>query len=155
MSSVISVSSVCMLVMDIHVYGIDLVSVIFRSAFAHDTQAPPQASWFEGPSRSPLVFVQSKVNSVRYIAQVVNPMILSFLRQEDGVLFNRTTHIHIRLLRRKVQQLPWPARSPNLSLIEHIGLWDMMKKEVTLSPEPLPNCENGYKTRCVGQSIAG
>ena len=41
---------------------IDLVSVIFRSAFAHDTQAPPQASWcgeaISYNSRSHLVFLQ-------------------------------------------------------------------------------------------------
>ena len=35
---------------------------------------------------------------------------------------------------RVVQLLPWPGRSPDLSLIEHV--WDMMKQELTLSPEP-------------------
>ena len=44
LSSVMRVGSVCMRVMDVHVYGVDLVNVIFRSAFAHDTLAPPQAS---------------------------------------------------------------------------------------------------------------
>ena len=44
LSSVMRVGSVCMRVMDVHVYGVDLVSVIFRSAFAHDTQAAPRAS---------------------------------------------------------------------------------------------------------------
>ena len=48
LSSVMRVGSVCMRVMDIHVYGEDLVSVIFRSSYAHDTQAPPQASWCGG-----------------------------------------------------------------------------------------------------------
>ena len=38
-------------------------------------------------SRSYLVFLQGKVNSARYIAQVVNPVLLSFLRQEGDVLF--------------------------------------------------------------------
>ena len=33
-----------------------------------------------------------------------------------------------------VQQLPWPARSPDLLPVEHV--WDMMKPELTLSPEP-------------------
>ena len=33
-----------------------------------------------------------------------------------------------------VQQLPWPARSPDLSPIECVC--DMMKRELTLSPEP-------------------
>ena len=46
---VMRVGSVYMQVMDIHVYGIDLASIIFRSAFAHNTQAPPQASWCGGP----------------------------------------------------------------------------------------------------------
>ena len=36
--------AVCMRVMDIHVYGVDPMSVIFRTTFAHDTLAPPQAS---------------------------------------------------------------------------------------------------------------
>ena len=37
-----------MRVMDVHVYGLDLVGVIFRSAFAHYTQASPQVSWCVG-----------------------------------------------------------------------------------------------------------
>ena len=48
--SVMRVGSVCNRVMDAHVYGVDLVSVIFRSAFVYDTQVPPQASWCWGPS---------------------------------------------------------------------------------------------------------
>ena len=35
---------------------------------------------------------------------------------------------------RGVQQLPWPARSSDRAPIEHV--WDMMKRELTLSPEP-------------------
>ena len=34
----------------------------------------------------------------------------------------------------RVQELLWPVRSPILSSIEHV--WDMVKQEVTLSPEP-------------------
>ena len=48
LSSVMIVGSICMGMMDVHVYGVDLVSVIFRSAFSEDTQVPPQASWYEG-----------------------------------------------------------------------------------------------------------
>ena len=44
-SSVMRVGSVCVRRIDVHLYGVDLVSVIFRSAFAHDRQAPSQASW--------------------------------------------------------------------------------------------------------------
>ena len=48
LSSVMRVGSVCMGVMDLHKYGVDLVSVIFRSAFAHDTEAPSHISWCRG-----------------------------------------------------------------------------------------------------------
>ena len=55
LSSVMRVGSVCKRVMDEHVYGIDLVSVIFQSAFAHETQAAPQASWYGGAHQLQLV----------------------------------------------------------------------------------------------------
>ena len=63
LSSVMRVGSVCMQVMDIHVYGIDLVNIIFWRAFAHDTQ-PHLRSHGVGAmsynSRSDLVFLQGK-----------------------------------------------------------------------------------------------
>ena len=40
-------------------------------------------------SRSHLLFLQGKVNSARYIARVVNPVLLPFLRQEGDVLFQQ------------------------------------------------------------------
>ena len=35
------------------------------------------------------MFLQGKVNSARYIAQVVNPVLLPFIRQEGDVLFQQ------------------------------------------------------------------
>ena len=35
---------------------------------------------------------------------------------------------------RGVQQLPFPARSPDLLPVEHV--WDVIKRELALSPEP-------------------
>ena len=85
--------------------GIGLMNVIFQSAFAHDT-GPTSGFMVWGMisynSWPYLVFMQSKVNSALYIAQVVNPMLLPFLQQEGDVLFSRTTQIHIWLLRCKV-----------------------------------------------------
>ena len=104
--------------MDVHVYSIDLVSIIFWSAFAHDTQVQPQASWCGGHQLQLLV---------------------TFLQQKDDVLFlqdNAPPHMAavMQLDLRGVQQLPQPARTPDLSPIEHV--WDMMNQELTLSPEP-------------------
>ena len=90
-------------------------------------------------SRSLLVFLRgTKQNSARYIAHVVNPVLLSFLRQEGDVLFqqdNVRPHTAAATQRalRGVQQLSWPARSPDLSPIELV--WDMMKRELILSPK--------------------
>ena len=40
-------------------------------------------------SQSHLVFLQGRVNSARYIAHVVNPVLLSFLQQAGDVLFQQ------------------------------------------------------------------
>ena len=44
-------------------------------------------------SWSHLMFLQGKVNSARYIEQVVNPVLLSFLLQEGDVLFQQDNAI--------------------------------------------------------------
>ena len=79
---------------------------------------------------SHLVFLQDKVNSVRYIAQVVNPMLLSFLQQEGDVLFQQdNTRPHTAAATQRalcgIQQLSWPARSSDLLPI--VQVQDMMK----------------------------
>ena len=80
LSSVMRVGSVYMRVMDLHVYGSDLVNLIFRSTFAHDTQAPLQASRCGGGIvynwQSHFVFLQGKVKIYRYIAHDVNSVLL-------------------------------------------------------------------------------
>ena len=65
-------------------------------------------------SRSHLVFLQGKVNSAYYIAQVVNPVLLAFLLQEGDVLFQRDNARSFKAAAtqralRGVKVLPWPA----------------------------------------------
>ena len=64
LSSVMGISSVCMQVINVHMYGIDLVSITFWSAFTRDTQAPPQDFMVQEAisynSRLHLVFLQGK-----------------------------------------------------------------------------------------------
>ena len=77
--------------MDIQVYGVDLVRIIFRSAFAHGTQASLQlhgVGAISYNSRPHLVLLQGKGNSARYIAQVIS-VLLPFLREEGDVLFQQ------------------------------------------------------------------
>ena len=123
--------------------GVDLVSVFFRSAFTHDTQAQPQASFWGGisyNSRSDLLSLHDKVISARYIAQIVNPVLLPLIRQEGDSLFQQDnarphTAAATKHALRGAQKLPRPVTIPGLSLTE--DLWYMMKKELTLSPEPM------------------
>ena len=71
-----------------------------------------------------------RVNSARYIAHVINPVLLSFLRQEGDVLFSRTTHVHTQRALRGAQQLPWPARSPDVSWWQRVqDAWDNLSQD--------------------------
>ena len=116
-----------MRVIDIHVNGVDLVIVIFRSAFAHNTQTLPQASWNEEAicynSLSHLVFLQGEVNSARYIAQVVNPVNCHFFDVISCAFQHYNAHPHTAAATQRIfrgVQLPWTARSPDLSPIEYV-----------------------------------
>ena len=111
-----------MRVMYVHEYDVDLVSAIVRSAFAHDT-GPTSGFMVWGTisynSRLHLVFLQDKINTASYIAQVVNPVLLPYLRQEGDVLFQQdNAHPHsgaaTQRALRGVQQLLWPTRIPRL-----------------------------------------
>ena len=65
------------------------------------------------------LFLKGEVNSARYIAWVVNPVLLSFLQQEGDVLFQQgnvrphTAASTQRAIRRV--QLPWLGRLPDLA----------------------------------------
>ena len=86
-----------------------------------------------------MIFLQGKVNRTRYIAQVGNPVLLIYIRQEGEVLFQQDnariqTAAATQRALRGIKQLPWPATTTDLSAIEHV--WDIMKWDLTLSPEP-------------------
>ena len=72
-----------------------------------------------------LVFLQGKVNSAHYITQVVNPILRSFLQQDGDVLFLQdNTCLHAAAVTQHaicgIRQLPWQARTPDLSPIEDV-----------------------------------
>ena len=85
-------------------YNIDLVSVIFRTSFAHDTRPHLRlhgVGAISYNSRPHMVFLQGKVKSARYITQV-NFVYYHFFGRKVMCFFRRTTHVHIQLLRRNV-----------------------------------------------------
>ena len=124
---------------DVRVYGIDLVSVIFRSVYAHDTQAPPQASWCERSSVTTRGhiwrFCKVKKTVIGTLHRLLSPCYCQFFARKVICFFTRT-HSAVTTQRalRGVQQLSWPARSLDFSPIERV--WDMMKRELNFSPDP-------------------
>ena len=133
------IGSVCVRLMDVHMYGVDRMSIVFGSAFSHDTQPHLRlhgVGAISYNSGSHLMFLQGKVNNPRYIAQVVNPKLLPFIWQVGDVHLqqdNACPHMAamMQCAHRGIQQLPWPARSPDLLSIERV--WDMIKRELTFS----------------------
>ena len=78
-------------------------------------------------SGSPLVFIPGSLNARRYVDVVLQPVLLPYIQTLPGATFqqdNAPPHI-ARISTRFMEEndinvLPWPARSPDLSPIEHV-----------------------------------
>ncbi|GFU30301.1 DDE_3 domain-containing protein [Trichonephila clavipes] len=74
----------------------------------------------------------------RYVDDILLPHVGPFLNGHPGVIFQQDnarphkTRISQDFLRH-FQTLPWPARSPNLSPVEHV--WDKLKRQ-------MPSCHS-------------
>ena len=84
-------------------------------------------------SRSPLVILRTTLTAQRYVDEILRPFALPFMARHSGAIFqqdNATPHtarISVDCLR-AVDTVPWPARSPDLSPIEHV--WDMLGRQI-------------------------
>ncbi|GFX19008.1 transposable element Tcb2 transposase [Trichonephila clavipes] len=84
-------------------------------------------------ARSPLIFVRSTITAQRYVQDILQQHVLPLMRRLPGAIFQQdnaqpnTTRVSQDCLR-TVTTLRWPARSPNLSPIEHI--WDHLGRRV-------------------------
>ena len=79
--------------------------------------------------RSRLLRIEGNLNSNRYIRKVLQPEILPLLQgtphaifQQDNVRTHVSRIVQTFFQRRRVSPLPWPARLPDMSPIEHV--WD-------------------------------
>ena len=77
--------------------------------------------------RSRLVHIEGNLNSDSYIWEVVEPKVLPHLRHIPGAVFQQdNTPAHVSqtaqafFSAQQVTLLPWPAYSPDTSLIEHV-----------------------------------
>ncbi|GBN73540.1 hypothetical protein AVEN_199945-1 [Araneus ventricosus] len=90
-------------------------------------------------SRSTLVVIPNTLNANLYVSLVIQPVVLPFMSSIQGGIFQQdnarphTAAVSQRALQ-GVDILPWPARSPDLSPIEHV--WDIIGRQ--LQHHPLP-----------------
>jgi hypothetical protein len=86
--------------------------------------------------RSRLVFIQGNLTAIRYVQEVLRPVVVPYFRRVNNALFQQdNARPHIANVSRdflddsQVDLFPWPPRSPDLSPIEHV--WDLMGRRLT------------------------
>ncbi|GFU23724.1 transposable element Tcb1 transposase [Trichonephila clavipes] len=92
----------------------------------HTEPAPVIMVWGDigNHSRTPLVRSAGTLNSQRYIYEVLEPVVLPYLQGFVTAIFQQdNARSHVSRIVQKffvndhIELLPWPARSPDLSLI--------------------------------------
>ena len=136
--------------MNVLVYGIDLVSIIFRSAFAHDTQTPTSGFMVWGSISynllSHLAFLQDKVNSACYNAQVVNPgFTISLTGRWCAFSAGQCISTYGCC---DATCSSWPARFADLSPIEH--MWDIKNLRYFFSRACHNHCRKSKGCKMLG-----
>ncbi|GFW20317.1 transposable element Tcb2 transposase [Trichonephila clavipes] len=93
--------------------------------------------WGEGiayDSRSTLIVMRGTLTGQRYVDDILRPRVGPFLNGLPGAIFQQD---NARPLTARIAQdflllfqtLPWLARSPDLSPVEHV--WDQLKRQMS------------------------
>ncbi|GBM39788.1 hypothetical protein AVEN_25006-1 [Araneus ventricosus] len=73
-----------------------------------------------------------------YVSLVIQPVVLPFMNNKGGVFKQDNARPHTAVVTQhalqSVDMLPWPARSPDLSPIEHV--WDIIERQLQRHPQP-------------------
>ena len=84
-------------------------------------------------SRSPLIVIRGTLTAQRYVEEILQPHVLPFMLRSEHAFFQQdnacphTAQVSHNCLR-AVDTIPWPARSPDLSPIEHV--WDQIGRQL-------------------------
>ncbi|GFX84552.1 transposable element Tcb2 transposase [Trichonephila clavipes] len=100
-------------------------------------------------SRSTLIVMRGTVTSQRYVDDILPPHVGPFLNGLPGAIFQQdNARPHTERVAQDFlhhfQTLPWPARSPNLSSVEHV--WDQLKRQ-------MPSCHSVHDLELAVQDL--
>ncbi len=87
-------------------------------------------------TKTRLVIIRGNINSVRYINEILTPVVLPHLTQmgrnvtyqDDNARPHRANIVNAFHQRNNINHLEWPANSPDMSPIEHC--WDVLERRV-------------------------
>ena len=93
-----------------------------------------------------LLRIEGNLNSNRYIREVLKPEVLPLLHATPHAIFQQDNArpqvariVQAFFQKRRVSLLPWPARSPDMSLNENV--WDMVGRRLIRQGPPAPTFE--------------
>ena len=85
--------------------------------------------------KTDLITIRDNLNAVRYCNQVVVPAIVPYIQngnvdvlQQDNARCHIARHTRNVLATHNINTLDWPAKSPDLSPVEH--MWDYLGRKV-------------------------
>ncbi|GFX10515.1 transposable element Tcb1 transposase [Trichonephila clavipes] len=87
-------------------------------------------------SHTPLVRIAGNLNSQRYISEVLEPVVIPYLQglataifQQDNARPHVARIIQSFFVNYQIELFPWPACSPDLSMIEN--MWSLVAQRLT------------------------
>ncbi|GFY30976.1 transposable element Tcb2 transposase [Trichonephila clavipes] len=93
--------------------------------------------------------MRGTLTGLRYVDHILRPHVGPFLNGHPGAIFQKdnarphAARVALDFLRH-FQTLPWPARSPNLSLVQHVR--DQLKRQ-------MPSCHSVHDLELAVQDL--